>query len=354
MSAPPHQNLTLFQPSPKNTMANNCTLHGRIPVLPNTTTAEIKSAIMECCKRANSDFMESEIDAYLSADESDENRIYLENGVVDVRIDIRGTAGFYSDESFVMAQAFNTLSTGPAWLVMTDHESSPETEGAKMLYTVGPTPHDRKVAKAAYGMSLAESFLQASGISAKHIEAIKAALIQSVGDDESHADAPMLVSLDDGETYFPAPGVRVIRQNLDYDNGNSAEVRLNITPEAVSSELFGSGKVVGADATGFYDQIARLYAGAQGQRAESTAGKDSATQVSLDGGLTYRPAPSGVRIIQKGMAFDDDVTGEVHLNVTGEGVITDLWAGDVNMGTDSVTFNDEIGRLYAPDDGPTP
>lgn len=218
---------------------------------------------MESCKRLHADFTESEIDGYLSADEEDENRVHLKDGLVDVCIDLRGTAGFFSDDASAMQQAFNTLARGAAWLVMTDHESSPSTDGAQMLYAVGPTPKDRREATIAYGMSLVEPFLHASGIDAKHIEAIKSSLIHM----PRAKDTPMLVSLDGGQTYLPSAGVRIIRQNMELDDG---------------------------------------------------------------------------------------VAGEVHLNVTSEGVITDLWAGDDNVGTDSATFDDEIGRLYAPADGPTP
>lgn len=78
--------------------------------------------------------------------------------------------------------------------------------------------------------------------------------------------------------------------------------------------------------------------------------------VSLDGGVTYRPAPDGVRIIYQGVMIDgEDGRGEVHVNATHEGLITDVWTTrdeplDHNIGTDSVTINDIVARLVGDND----
>ena len=76
-------------------------------------------------------------------------------------------------------------------------------------------------------------------------------------------------------------------------------------------------------------------------------------EVSLDGGLTYQKAREGVRIIYKNVLIDgEDGRGEVHINATGEGLITDIWTTreeplDHNIGTDSVTIDDIVSRLVS-------
>lgn len=62
-------------------------------------------------------------------------------------------------------------------------------------------------------------------------------------------------------------------------------------------------------------------------------------KVSTDGGLTYRLAPHGVRIIYEKVAVPgEDELGQVHINATSEGIITDVWVTrkehlDHNIGT---------------------
>lgn len=66
---------------------------------------------------------------------------------------------------------------------------------------------------------------------------------------------------------------------------------------------------------------------------------ECALRVSLDGGVTYRAAPEGVRVICP--VTLDDGQGELHVNHTHEGLITDVWVGvdgvmDHHAGTRSV------------------
>lgn len=49
-------------------------------------------------------------------------------------------------------------------------------------------------------------------------------------------------------------------------------------------------------------------------------------QVSLDGGVTYVDAPEGARVI---LTDVDEDGREMHVVVTAEGVITDVWEKDV-------------------------
>lgn len=75
-------------------------------------------------------------------------------------------------------------------------------------------------------------------------------------------------------------------------------------------------------------------------------------EVSLDGGLTWQKAPEGVRIAYKGVHVDgEDGRGEVHINCTHQGLITDIWSGqEENVGTDCVMIDDIVSRLVNEND----
>lgn len=99
----------------------------------------------------------------------DENRIVLADDVADVCIQLRGTGGFLSREALAVAQAFNTLSSAPGWMVMIDHGLSADSEGSQMLYCVGATAHDKAVAKILYAMDQAGPYLKAAGVGAESV-----------------------------------------------------------------------------------------------------------------------------------------------------------------------------------------
>lgn len=82
------------------------------------------------------------------------------------------------------------------------------------------------------------------------------------------------------------------------------------------------------------------------------AADDSATlMVSLDGGQTFIPAPSGVRLIYKNVLVPaEEELGELHINATSEGLISDLWVSrdeelDHNLGTKSLLIDDLVEQL---------
>lgn len=87
------------------------------------------------------------------------------------------------------------------------------------------------------------------------------------------------------------------------------------------------------------------------------AGSDCPIMVSLDNGETFVPA-NGVRVHYQDVLLGDGPNGEVHgevqLNVTSEGIITDIWAGETNVGTDSTMIDDIVARLADVSDVPTP
>lgn len=76
-------------------------------------------------------------------------------------------------------------------------------------------------------------------------------------------------------------------------------------------------------------------------------------KISLDGGRTFVDAPEGVRVIyDEVMIPGEDSSGELHLNLTHEGVISDLWTTrdepiDHNIGTSSEMLDDLVFRLVS-------
>ena len=77
--------------------------------------------------------------------------------------------------------------------------------------------------------------------------------------------------------------------------------------------------------------------------------------VSLDGGKTFKPAKSGVRVIYPAqMIPGEDGRGELHINLTHEGVIMDVWTTrdeplDHNIATSSEMTDDIVERLVEQD-----
>ena len=78
------------------------------------------------------------------------------------------------------------------------------------------------------------------------------------------------------------------------------------------------------------------------------------TEVSLDGGCTWQPAPLGVQVVVRDQFVPgEDELGWAILNLTHEGLITDVWVqrGDAehNIATSSVLFSDMISDLVEAD-----
>lgn len=76
-------------------------------------------------------------------------------------------------------------------------------------------------------------------------------------------------------------------------------------------------------------------------------------EVSVDGGQTFMPAPQGVRVVYRDVPVPgDDYPGELHLNLTTEGLISDLWVNggdgaylDHLAGTANKMLDDQVSDL---------
>lgn len=75
-------------------------------------------------------------------------------------------------------------------------------------------------------------------------------------------------------------------------------------------------------------------------------------KVSLDGGVTFQDVHEGVRIVVDGVAVPDGYgDGQLHMNVTAEGLICDVWTTrneelDHNLGTRSEEFADIVAGMF--------
>lgn len=74
-------------------------------------------------------------------------------------------------------------------------------------------------------------------------------------------------------------------------------------------------------------------------------------QVSLDGGSSYLEAPEGVRVIYSNLiAGENETPVEAHINLTREGIISDIWGkGDDQegpLGSDTVMIDDIVARVF--------
>ena len=81
-------------------------------------------------------------------------------------------------------------------------------------------------------------------------------------------------------------------------------------------------------------------------------------QVSIDGGITFIDAPSGVIVHHKAIPLvvdGEDGHGEIHITHSTEGVITDVWGTradplDTHLGTESRDHDSIVDDLTDEDD----
>lgn len=71
---------------------------------------------------------------------------------------------------------------------------------------------------------------------------------------------------------------------------------------------------------------------------------------SIDGGLTYQEAPEGVRVVLEDVMVPGEDDGQLHINLTNEGIISDIWVTrdeplDHNLGTSSQMYDDMMEAM---------
>lgn len=70
-------------------------------------------------------------------------------------------------------------------------------------------------------------------------------------------------------------------------------------------------------------------------------------KVSTDGGQTFVDAPEGVIVCYEDvLAPGEDENATVEFKFTHEGLITDVWVGNENPGSEGETIEELIDRLY--------
>jgi hypothetical protein len=67
-------------------------------------------------------------------------------------------------------------------------------------------------------------------------------------------------------------------------------------------------------------------------------------KVSLDGGITWKEVPEGVRVIYDNLDLPAE-DEELHINLTDEGIICDIWSEGENICTSSETIYEMVCRL---------
>lgn len=71
-------------------------------------------------------------------------------------------------------------------------------------------------------------------------------------------------------------------------------------------------------------------------------------QISLDDGVTWMPAPTGVRVSLQGVDVPgEDAPGQLDYHFTREGIVVDLWVSrdgdlDHNLATGCTTYSDMV------------
>ena len=156
------------------------------------------------------------------------------------------------------------------------------------------------------------------------------------------------ITLSNGDVALFVNGDAVLTLDASDSGENPAEIGKYLT-KALGVELQKIEMEVPTDEDWSWNDVYELLPPAQKTEARML--------VSLDGGATFQPAPEGVRIAyQKVMVGGEDGRGELVINATHEGWITDLWVHrnepevsladyNHNIGTDCIMIEDIVSRL---------
>ena len=137
-------------------MADNCRLQGIILTASDVDMGAVRVALRrELDRHCPGEFDDTALDDILGASSFDEDHIVRVDEGLSVQVQLRATAGFNCPEASAISAALDGFAEQPSWLVLTDDEVSPSTDGAQTVYPVGRTPVDRERARALYGLLLA-------------------------------------------------------------------------------------------------------------------------------------------------------------------------------------------------------
>ena len=137
-------------------MADNCRLQGIIRTTADVDMGAVRVALRrELDRHCPGEFDDAALDDILGASIFDEEHIVKVDEGLSVQVQLRATAGFTCPEASAISAALDCFAERPSWLVLTDDEVSPSTDGAQTVYPVGRTPVDRERAQALYGLSRA-------------------------------------------------------------------------------------------------------------------------------------------------------------------------------------------------------
>jgi len=80
------------------------------------------------------------------------------------------------------------------------------------------------------------------------------------------------------------------------------------------------------------------------------SGKAEVMRVSLDGGSTFTNAPEGVIVVYDDVLVPgEDEEGHVEFHFSHEGLITDVWVANENLGSEGETIDELVTRLCKED-----
>lgn len=150
----------------------------------------------------------------------------------------------------------------------------------------------------------------------------------------------ILVTLSNGDAALFVNGDAVAQYDASYGGDNPATMADGLAA-ALKVELQSVTMDVPLDDDWNWNDVLELI--------PATEGQTGSVQVSLDGGVTYGSADDGVRVIYEGLPRpdSDEENGQLHVNLTDEGVIFDVWTPDAeeSLGTRAQMAADIVADL---------
>lgn len=164
-----------------------------------------------------------------------------------------------------------------------------------------------------------------------------------------------------GEQIFVMPGTIAVAQTtvcdptgdpdnevvcLAWTDAQGLPCSVTLTEAGISNGVITANQFVGADHDG--DTLTIGFTPPIGGNEAAVTNLLPAMQVSLDGGVTYLPAPEGVQLVINRVNIPgEDGLGQLHVNATPERLIFDVWTTrdeplDHNIGTSCQQVEDLV------------